>query len=230
MGFHTNMFERKDMLTSVNGVRGRTSVMVVNSTNMHAQTRGPYPCGESFGMELEDHQLASSAGSHWRRRMAKDDVMAAADGVNFISAMTIAAMEGTGYYKGDEGYRHKDITSYGLGAGCSFLTGKRVNQSESQSESSFCRNWDPNRLHCTSNRMDMGPCLLRDVGAIDSQFQFFKTANMGSFFDRLMDHCPFVEAISVSFTCNAGTHAAMPGSHISGHSRCCDTVAGARAT
>jgi hypothetical protein len=100
---------------------GRLSYSMV-TPRVRQVARNQLNCQEAVGARLEDQE--GCVGSHWHERLFFGEVMSPALSVsseNVLSPLTLALMEDSGWYEVD--YTGASIPSFGLGAGCDFVTG-----------------------------------------------------------------------------------------------------------
>ncbi|KAK7200720.1 major surface protease gp63 [Novymonas esmeraldas] len=221
LGFSFSTFSAQSIVGTAAAVRGKPSIPVVTSPTVVAQAQAQYGCGTQAIMELEDMGGSGTAYSHWKRRSAKDELMAGISGVGYYTALSIAAMEDLGYYKGN--YAMAEPMVYGQNAGCGLLTDKCVANSVSQFPAMFCES-QKKTLLCTSDRMGVGYCAVSKYGSsLPAQFQYFSDSGVGGG-DALMDYCPFVQVYR-------NTNCTVDGGYLVGGvygvmSRCFDTPKG----
>jgi len=82
-------------------------------------------CQKMIGAPLGEGE--GCMGSHWAERLFLGEVMSpalSAASENILSALTLALMEDSGWYKVD--YRNVETPVFGLGAGCDFATKKCI--------------------------------------------------------------------------------------------------------
>lgn len=116
------------------GLRGKPSVTIVTSPHVVREFQAYYGCTTTntnnngggippqitlLGPELEDEGGEFSGGSHWDRRIAFEELLTASTG-NKLSRLTLAFFDDTGFYSVN--YSAAEYTSFGRGAGCSFVT------------------------------------------------------------------------------------------------------------
>ncbi|SYZ63451.1 GP63 (plasmid) [Leishmania braziliensis MHOM/BR/75/M2904] len=102
LGFDLLLFEESDLLDEVNNLRGRDyEVPVLNSPTVVAKAREQYGCPTLTFLEVEDTGDGSTAGSHLKRRNAKDELMAPVMGAGYYTALTMATFEDFGFYRVD---------------------------------------------------------------------------------------------------------------------------------
>lgn len=221
LGFNERMFAERRMIATMLNIRGKPESPVVNSRNVSDRAWKHYGCDTVRGMELEDQQDSGPVGSHWKRRNAKEDLMASHVGSGFYTAITMAAMVDTGFYLAD--YTKAERMTWGFGAGCDFLKKKCVENGNSLNEYIFCTEKDRNWLFCPSDRRSIGYCLNSPIGSVPPYFQYFSPYPSGSLSGKHMDHCPFVESHS-SMGCSDADPKDVPGSLVGPNSRCFEAV------
>ncbi|KAK7200596.1 major surface protease gp63 [Novymonas esmeraldas] len=221
LGFHIRNFRARGMVGAVPSLRGKSNVPVLKSPLVLAQARAHFGCRTQTFLELEDMGEGGTRYSHWKSRSMKDDLMAGTTEAGIYSAITIAAMEDMGYYKGN--YAMAEPMVYGQNAGCSLVTGKCIVDGVSQIPEMFCAS--PDILYtCTSSRLALGRCQMSNqTSPLPPQFQYFSDATLGGN-DPLMDYCPYVRAfVKAKCTHDGNT---LKGSVFGVMSRCLDAPAG----
>ncbi|KAK7199332.1 major surface protease gp63 [Novymonas esmeraldas] len=222
LGFHYDVFKRKGMVSRSISLRGKWFVPVIKSPMVVAQARAHFGCSTQTFLELEDIGGKGSKLSHWKRRSMKDDLMASSDGAGIYSAITIAAMEDTGFYKGN--YSMAEPMMYGRNAGCGLQTEKCVVKGVSRFPDMFCGSADATDLVCASDRLGVGDCNLVNYDSqLPRKFRYFANATLGGA-DVKMDYCPFVAAFSETMCSFDGR--GLSGSVYGARSRCFDAPAG----
>ncbi|KAK7198937.1 major surface protease gp63 [Novymonas esmeraldas] len=222
LGFSFHIFKKKGMVDYVPSLRGKSNVPVINSPMVVAQARAHFGCSTQTFLELEDMGGAGTANSHWKQRSMKDDLMASSDGACIYSATTIAAMEDTGFYKGN--YSMAEPMMYGRNAGCRLVTDKCVVKGVSQFPEMFCGSANDSNLVCASDRLGVGDCnVVNHDSPLPPKFQYFSDATLGGE-DEKMDYCPYVEAFSNTKCSFNGRF--LKGSVYGARSRCFDAPAG----
>ncbi|KPA80247.1 putative mitochondrial major surface protease gp63, putative,leishmanolysin [Leptomonas pyrrhocoris] len=220
LGFSINSFLSRGMYTT-RGLRGKGRSPVLVSSNVVAKAREQYGCPSLRYMELEDEGGDGTVYSHWKRRSAKDELMAGISGVGHYTALTIAAMEDMGFYKGN--YTNAEPMSYGRNAGCTLSTSKCVIDGVSQFPEMFCASSD-NAMTCTSDHTALGSCgVYQYKSDLPPYFQYFSNPTYGGA-DPLMDYCPYIEEYSNS-NCSTDTGILL-GSTYGVNSRCLDVPSG----
>ncbi|KAK7202346.1 major surface protease gp63 [Novymonas esmeraldas] len=222
LGFCFELFKRKDMVGYVDLLRGKWNVPVIKSPSVVAQARAHFGCKKQTFLELEDIGGKGAALSHWKRRSMKDDLMASSNGAGIYSAITIAAMEDMGFYKGN--YAMAEPMMYGRNAGCGLLTEKCVVNGVSQFPEMFCGSANRTNLVCGSDRLSVGFCSVVNYDSpLPPQFQYFADATLGGEYEE-MDYCPYVEPFSETKCSFDGRF--LNGSVYGAWSRCFDASAG----
>ncbi|CCW71253.1 unnamed protein product [Phytomonas sp. Hart1] len=218
LGFGASVFLEKNMLDA-DGIRGKPLSYVLKSPKVVEVARAHYGCNTMQYMELEDMGNGGSKGSHWKMRNAKDDLMSPMKGSSsFYSAITIAAMEDTGYYKGN--YRNAENMKWGKNVGCALFDKKCIINGVSQVPDMFCEVTidSISEYKCTSDRMGIGDCTIKKHDSLPQYFQYFPDQTMGGTVNW-MDYCPFIEKYSDT-KCLNGDAEIIPGSVFSEYSRC----------
>ncbi|RNF08927.1 surface protease GP63, partial [Trypanosoma cruzi] len=168
------------------------------------------------GMELED-EGGPTTSSHWKRRNAKDELMAGKEGIGYYTALTMAAFEDTGFYKANWGT--EEPMSWGNNSGCALLTEKCVINGFTQYPETF-RTVNSSLLSCTSDRLALGRCTIHLYDApLPPQFQYFSNPKLGGESENLMDFCPYIEKHDGTW-CSNGNATLMRGSRVGPTSEC----------
>ncbi|EKG01091.1 surface protease GP63, putative,metallopeptidase, putative [Trypanosoma cruzi] len=216
LGFTLEKMNERKMLKEVKGVRGKAAVVQVSSPKTVEKTREHFNCMSATGMELED-EGGPTTSSHWKRRNAKDELMAGKEGIGYYTALTMAAFEDTGFYKANWG-KEKPM-SWGNNSGCALLTEKCVINGFTQYPEMFCTA-ESSPLLCTSDRLALGYCTIHlyDI-PLPPQFQYFSNPKLGGESDHLMDFCPYVRP-NIKTRCSNGNASVMRGSRVCPTSKC----------
>ncbi|KAK7201561.1 major surface protease gp63 [Novymonas esmeraldas] len=222
LGFNYDVFSEQNMMGYVDSLRGKSDVPVIVSPLVAAQVRAHFGCKEQTFLELEDMGGESTVLSHWKRRSMKDDLMASSNGAGIYSAITIAAMEDMGFYKGN--YSMAEPMMYGRNAGCGLVQDKCVVNGTSQFPSMFCGSANATNLVCASDRLGVGDCnIINYDSPLLPPFQYFSSTTLGGT-DVEMDYCPYVEAYRKTKCSSNGRY--LNGSVYGAKSRCFDAPAG----
>ncbi|KAK7196584.1 major surface protease gp63 [Novymonas esmeraldas] len=221
LGFNIQNFRAQRTATDVVPVRGKRSIPVIRSPSVVARARAQYGCGSLHFMELEDMGGEGTELSHWKRRNAEDELMAGISGAGVYSALSIAAMEDLGYYRGN--CAMAEPMAYGRNAGCGLTTGRCVVNGVSQFPEMFCA-FSSTAPSCASDRLGVGYCAVRSYAtAVPELFRYFANPTVSGEHDQ-MDYCPYVqEAQGGSCVANGGR---LPGSVFGFMSRCLDAPSG----
>ncbi|KAK7197981.1 major surface protease gp63 [Novymonas esmeraldas] len=222
LGFNFHVFEEQDMVAYSPSVRGKRNVPVIASPLVVAQVRDHFGCEEQTFLELEDMGGRGTELSHWKRRSMKDDLMAGTTEAGIYSAITIAAMEDTGFYKGN--YSMAEPMMYGRNAGCGLVKDKCVVNGVSQFPEMFCGSANRTNLVCGSDRLSVGFCSVVNYSSpLPPRFRYFSDATLGGEYQE-MDFCPYVEPFSETKCSFDGQF--LNGSVYGARSRCFDAPAG----
>ncbi|KAF8279824.1 putative surface protease GP63 [Trypanosoma cruzi] len=216
LGFALEIMEERKMLKEVKGVRGKAAVVQVSSPKTVEKTREHFNCMSATGMELED-EGGPTTSSHWKRRNAKDELMAGKEGIGYYTALTMAAFEDTGFYKANWGM--EEPMSWGNNSGCALLTEKCVINGVTKFPEMFCTARS-SLFSCTSDRLGLGHCTIELYDApLPPQFQYFSNPKLGGESDHLMDFCPYIETY-VNTWCTDGEATVMRWSRVGPTSKC----------
>ncbi|KPI87511.1 GP63-like protein leishmanolysin-like protein metallo-peptidase Clan MA(M) Family M8 [Leptomonas seymouri] len=224
LGFTYRVFKARGVFATVPSLRGKTNVPVLNGTAVRAAAKAHYGLSDSdlfYGLELEDEGAAGTTLSHWKRRSAKDELMAAVLNVARYSRLSIAAMEDLGFYKGN--YENIEHLAYGYDSGIVMFNEKCVMEGKSNVPSVFCGTSSSSVRACTTDRLQVGHCHLTYFSSpLPSNEQYFANSpKMGGALPY-MDYCPVIQGLG-NAACNSGSLKVIPGSVISSSSRCFDT-------
>lgn len=231
LGFSGTGFSRLKMVTIVPNLRGKLNVPVINTPKVRAAALAHYGCTpndpeyDSFpGMEVEDEGEPGTSGSHWKRRSARDELMCPVTEFLRYTALSIAAMEDTGLYRGN--YEKAEYMGWGAARGCSFVSRPCLVNQKSLHPRMFCDNPLATRL-CSSTRLGVGYCSIKTyASALPAAKRYFENPTVGGGIGYA-DYCPMVSQYG-NTGCKAGEEWALPGSVMSDISRCFDTGNGLR--
>ncbi|KEG08835.1 putative surface protease GP63 [Trypanosoma grayi] len=218
LGFGYDQMNELKMISTVRGVRGKNSVLVVSSPKTKEMAQRHYNCNNIKGMELEDEGNYGTSGSHWERRNARDELMSGISGASYYTALTMAAFEDMMFYKARWGM--EEHMGWGHNSGCKLLEEKCLVNGVSTYPDMFCS--EAPQKHqpvCTFDRMSLGSCQrAKYTQALPKQFQYFVDPTEGGD-PHLMDFCPHVNPFS-NAGCTDGQPLATHGSRIGPNSRC----------
>ncbi|PBJ81137.1 surface protease GP63,metallopeptidase [Trypanosoma cruzi cruzi] len=217
LGFSFGIMNERKMVKEVKGVRDKARVFQVSSPKTVEKTREHFNCMSATGMELEDEGGPRTALSHWKRRNAKDELMAGIPGIGYYTALTMAAFEDTGFYRANWGT--EEPMSWGNNSGCALLTEKCVINGVTQYPEMFCT-VNSSLLSCTSDRLALGRCTIHlyDV-PLPPQYQYFLNPKLGGVPGFFMDFCPYIETYA-NTRCSNGNATVMRGSRVGPTSKC----------
>ncbi|GET86491.1 GP63, leishmanolysin [Leishmania tarentolae] len=190
LGFSGTLFEIAGILHNKSAVRGKPfKVPVINSSTVVAKAREQYGCKNLDYLEMEDQGDAASAGSHIKMRNAQDELMAAAPGAGYYTALTMAIFQDLGFYQVD--FSKAEVMPWGKDAGCAFLSEKCMENGVTKWPAMFC-NDTGNTVRCRTNRLSFGRCtIMHSAAPLPPYWQYFTDKHMrGS--SAYMDYCPVV--------------------------------------
>eukprot|EP00003_Mantamonas_plastica_P000300 TRINITY_DN1028_c0_g1_i4.p1 TRINITY_DN1028_c0_g1~~TRINITY_DN1028_c0_g1_i4.p1 ORF type:complete len:295 (+),score=58.79 TRINITY_DN1028_c0_g1_i4:899-1783(+) len=151
-----------------------------------SKARDQFSCfnNQLTGVQLEDGGGSGTARSHWERRLFKDDYMAGSVPQRPVfSAVSLALLEDTGFYKAD--YGKAETMGWGNGAGCTFFNGAC---SEWTLEGYTCS--EEGETSCSFDLRDKAVCSVTTFNsALPRKYQHFTTTTKGGS-DELADYCP----------------------------------------
>lgn len=173
---------------------GGKEITKIITPNVAAMTRAHFSCVDAWvkpGLELEDAGGSGTAGSHWKKRLAGNELMTGTKSSKSpLSSLTLALMEDSGWYAVD--YASAEPLAWGKGQGCDFVR-KQCGSG-----------WDTSRYFCdvqgsSGCTIDMRFRAMCDVrthhAALPSKFQYFSDPTKGGT-NALMDYCPVYRASS----------------------------------
>lgn len=217
LGFDIWTFNKNKLVKQISGLRGKGNVYVATSPKTLEAARAHYNCPTVPGMELEDEGGAGTASSHWKRRNAKDELMAGIAGAGYYTAFTMSIFDDMPFYRARWGM--EEPMSWGNDSGCVLLTEKCLTDGVSAYPEMFCESrTDTNK--CTSDRLSLGNCVIfRYDHSLLPQYQYFSDPTIGGHQNSLMDYCPYIEKYT-NTECSHGESSVMPGSRIGPKSKC----------
>ncbi|RNE97898.1 surface protease GP63 [Trypanosoma rangeli] len=199
-------------------VRGKENVLVVSSPKTLEKTRAHFNCASAPGMELEDEGGGATPSSHWKRRNAKDELMAGFPGAGYYTALTMAAFEDMGFYRAQ--WSMAEQMPWGSNSGCELLTEKCLTDGVTRYPEMFC-GARRELMKCTSDRLALGICKITTYpNPLPSQFQYFSNPRRGGLLGDLMDYCPFIGELEGTRCFDGGDVRHMRGCRIGPSSRC----------
>ncbi|RNE95727.1 leishmanolysin [Trypanosoma rangeli] len=202
LGFEVEVFDARNMVQMIPEVRGKNNVLVVSSPKTLEKTRAHFKCTGAPGMELEDEGGGSTASSHWKRRNAKDELMAGIPSASYYTALTMAAFEDMGFYRAQ--WSMAEQMPWGNNSGCELLTEKCLTDGVNRYPELFCR--ARRRIPvCTSDRLALGACrTIIYPNPLPAQFQYFTGPRRGGVIGDKMDYCPYIKGYKDRRCINGG--------------------------
>lgn len=96
----------------------------MKTTKILEKAKKHFGCNDLYGLPLEYAGGAGTAGSHWAKRYMNTDYMIGESyGENFISEISLALFEDSGWYEVD--YKLANILNWGKNKGCEFFDGSQ---------------------------------------------------------------------------------------------------------
>lgn len=188
----------------INGI-ART---LISTPKVVAAAQKHFNCTAISGVEVENQGDSGSAGSHWESRTMLGDYMIATSYPDiFISEITLALFEDSGWYRTNN--YTGGLFKYGKNAGCSFFNSKCVSDGVSSFPDFFCTT--NNAELCMAGNKYKAICKLYTYNDdIDVDYRYFtgnKKEGGGLFF---ADYCPVPLDTSYSLiyyggSCNIGS-------------------------
>ncbi|CAD2219403.1 Leishmanolysin, putative [Angomonas deanei] len=189
-------------------IRGVPNVDALSGQAVLKYAKDHYACSSLQALE-------TNKGIHWMGRTSLYDVMyTSSTPVKFISHMTLAAMEDTGYYLPN--YAQAETLPFGYHAGCSFLNEACIAGGKTEFPQFFAVSAGVTR--CTADFSAVGSGEPRSRSCPDSRFDYFGDGKCG-WLGSVMDYCPIyatsrrcevteTDWVTRCFNYNGGTNAA----------------------
>jgi leishmanolysin len=161
-------------------------------------------CASLDGVELEDEGTGGSVGSHFERRLYKDELMTAAGGTQ-LSRLSLKMLEDLNVgYTVDLSTAEQMI--WGRLTGCGFHT-EPCNTTLGGRDTYFCFDETAGATFCTRSRDGIGPCSMTNgTTPLPDYFQYFADPTKGGS-AKFMDSCPYVQAYG-NRVCTDAAHTA----------------------
>ncbi|CAJ1991401.1 GP63-like protein leishmanolysin-like protein [Leishmania donovani] len=223
LGFTSSVFKARGMFATVPSLRGKRNVPVLNSSSVRAAAKAKYGISDEevfYGAELEDQGAPGTSLSHWKRRAAKDELMAPVLSLARYSSLSLAALEDMGFYKVD--FSKAEPVALGATAGGKLFTEPCLTEGTSNTPTVFCDSLSPSVRSCTADRLSIGRCALTTYSSsLPSYAQYFPNQpTLGGSLSH-SDYCPVIQPLS-NTGCSGGSLGAMPGSITGDNARCFD--------
>jgi hypothetical protein len=173
---------------TVNGVE----VFKIITPTVLKKAREAFGCDSLDGVPLESQGGASTAGSHWEKRVMYNDFMMPDEGTDdFIySDITMALFEDSGWYTVN--YEYTQTITWGYKMGCDLLEepciedGFAINQL-------FCE--EEGQEMCDYIRLNKGSCNLASYYGVPEEYQYFSDESLAGT-DSNLDYCPIIKSFS----------------------------------
>ena len=187
----------------VNPKTGDTQYEITTET-VTAVARNQFGCSDLTGAWLEDRQEGAGSdcfGSHWDFRLFSTEFMTASATATdqYMSPLTVALLEDTGWYRADYNSDHVKLSPFGRLAGCDFVYEDCVvnGQIPSYSKGSFCTS--QRRLGCDPTHTSVARCSqFKYKKQLPPEFQYFSDPFIGGRNEQL-DYCPVYGTLKFSF-------------------------------
>lgn len=185
-GSKKNLDETLREKVMINGVEKDLIV----SYNVRKKAAEYFDCPSIVGVELESQGGTGSAGSHWEARtMLGDYMIAQSYSEVYISEITLALFEDSGWYKVN--YYTGGLQKFGNFAGCDFLDKKCVEEGETLDELNYCKK--DSSVQCLPGKAYRGVCALSQYNSsLPTEYQYYDDSTVGSPF-LFADYCPIVQ-------------------------------------
>lgn len=177
-----------DIITTNVNINGESRIMIKTPLVMKAAANH-FNCAALIGVELENQGGTGSAGGHWESRVMLGDYMIASSYEDiFISEITLALFEDSGWYTTKK--YTGGLFKYGKNEGCKFLDEKCVVNGVSSFPDYFCTvNKD---ARCMAGGKYKGYCQLTVTDNNDPNYQYFPNSPLGGFL--YSDFCPIARS------------------------------------
>lgn len=199
-------FNLSTIIYAINNFSDYTKIYI-STPKVLKKAKKYFNCNSMIGVELEHLGGIGSAYSHWSKRILNTEYMIADSyGENYISSLSLALFEDSGWYKVD--YSKAQDIKWGKGKGCAFLNEKCIEEKRSNKflkrnlvystkyKNEFCTNF--NEEQCSINRKFRGVCAVREYeskGQIPIEYNYFSKnkdyKNDIGGVDSFGDYCPY---------------------------------------
>ena len=180
-----------------------TTVTRLLTPRARSVARDIFGCATLRGPELENSPTTAGAciASHWDQRLMMHELMAPMSSHTAVySALTLAALEDSGWYKAN--YTFTEPLLWGRGQGCAFVQEKCVGGAAG-TQHGFCETaLAPSAPHpasstgCTPGHRAKGYCDLEEVGTIPEQYRYISGQPTMGGTSHTADYCPHFNAWS----------------------------------
>jgi len=196
LGFSSSLYQFFQTPTTVatKTVNGNV-VKYINTQPLTDRVRAYFNCPNLEGAYLENEGTASSAGSHFERRVFGIEFMTASAITDArMTEFTLALLEGSGWYVVD--YSMAEPIYWGKGKGCAFLNTQCINKATLQANSDeFCPVLGGNG--CSYHGRSGGYCgsvAPTTSATLDPENNYW--GNNTAVSDSFADNCPYVRPYS----------------------------------
>ncbi|KAG5471418.1 hypothetical protein LSCM1_01505 [Leishmania martiniquensis] len=225
LGFTDGVFKARGMFAVIPSLRGKANVPVLNSSAVRAAAKVKYSISDAetfYGVELEDQGEAGTSLSHWKRRTAKDELMAPVLSLARYSSLSLAALEDMGFYK--VSFEKAEPVDLGATAGGKLFTAPCLTNGTTNAPTVFCDTLSSWVRSCTADRLSIGRCAFTTYSsALPRYAQYFPDQPTLGGALSYSDYCPLIQPFS-NTGCGSGSLGAMPGSVTGDSARCFDAT------
>lgn len=162
---------------------------IIITPKVIAAAKKHFNCNSIEGLEVENQGGDGSAFSHWEERLMLGDMMIAEDGAeNFISEITLALFEDSGWYMTNK--FTGGLFVHGINKGCPFLeeTCLIKKQGKTKFKNEFCARKNENTCDASHRQRTFCPMEI-STEKIDESYQYFANEKLiGS--AKFSDYCP----------------------------------------
>ncbi|KYQ91805.1 hypothetical protein DLAC_07601 [Tieghemostelium lacteum] len=175
--------------TTPSGVFYETDRCLMTTPTVAAFASAHYACPNLGYQELEDYGGSGTAGSHWEKRSAGEELMLGYVQPMFpLTNLTLSLLQDTGWYGID--FTNAEQLLWGKNLGCDWNI-------DCTAESwAFPGYWcSTNKQSCSPTRAGKGACTVASYTSnLPYQYQHFANPSVGGI-DAITDFCPYTQEI-----------------------------------
>ncbi|KAN0055563.1 hypothetical protein ACTA71_008679 [Dictyostelium dimigraforme] len=163
---------------------------LISSPSVVNFTKDYFDCDSAEGFELEDYGGAGTAGSHWEKRTADEEIMTGYISPTLpLSRLTLSFLYDSGWYFPN--FNYSEQHKWGSKLGCNWLKNCEIESWSHQGY--YCDNF--REMGCTANRLGKGIChIVRYQDTIPVIYQHFNSTSIGGS-NRASDYCPYYQIV-----------------------------------
>lgn len=169
------------------------SVTYLISPRVVREARAYFNCDTINGVAIEDQGGAGTAGSHWEKRILYQEFLTGilSTSASYISSLTLAFFEDTGYYQANYEMAQNDAMTWGKNKSCTFLT-EKCDSVANKASGEFCFDPSNTNRYCTADRTSGGYCSTsRYTLDVPTPMRYFTDTKLGGY-PIHSDYCPAV--------------------------------------